>query len=366
MVNISCIFKFMKHINNELGLGFKFLLILIFLLIIGVISLSYVFGKVVYPGYMGVRQITLGPSQGYTENGLRPGYHWDLPFYSKIHVLPATVEIMNLHRNRKKYPDTVGTLEVQTTDGSSVDVDVTILYRYFQDKTNSNGGPADLIQNVGNATNRFSFLQTAIINELKKSLGGLSTSEFYDPILREGKVAKALKALNTRLNSYGIKIENILLRRYTYTEQQIDNAIFKKNLQNQEVRLNKASGELSQATADLESVAAEGDEAIKDLKVRSQNEADLIRSEAILYEDTKKAQGDLLVEKAKASIEKLKAGVLAKTQGAQVYVAKELAPLLASLKGGVVGEIDPYNLEDWLKRLGVKDEQNAIKQDSEK
>lgn len=347
----------MKHINNEFGLAIKFFLVLFSLITVAVISLSYVFGKVVYPGSMGVRQITLGPSQGYSENGLKPGYHWNLPFYSKIHILPATVEKMHLHRNTKRYPDTVGTLEVQTTDGSSVDVDVSILYRYFQNKTKANGGPADLIQNVGNAENRFSFLQTAIINELKKSLGGLSTSEFYDPVLREDQVAEALKALNTRLNTYGIKIENILIRRYTYTEKQIDDAIFKKNLQNQEVRLNKASGELSQATADLERVAAEGDEAIKDLKVRRQNEADLIRSEATLYEDTKKAQGNLLVEKSKARIEKLKAEVLAQTQGAQVYVAKELAPLLASLKGGVVGEIDPYNLDDWLKRLGVKDEE---------
>lgn len=346
----------MNFIKKEEGLAIKALVVLILILGIGIISVAYTFGKVVYPGYMGVRQITIGPSQGYSKDGLVPGYHWDMPFYSKIHILPTTVQEMHLHRNAKKYPNTVGSLEVQTTEGSSVNVDISILYRYLRDQTSDNGGPSDLIQKVGNAENRFSFLQTAIINELKQSLGDLSTSEFYDPKLREEKILEALTALNLRLKDFGIKIENILLRRYTYTKQQIDDAIFKKNLQNQEVRLNTASGALSQATADLESVAAEGDEAIKDLRVRSQNEADLIRSEAELYEDTQKAKGDLLVEKSKAGIEKLKASVLADTEGSEIYVAKELAPLLASLKGGVVSEIDPYNLEDWLERLGIKSE----------
>lgn len=92
----------MNFIKKEEGLAIKALVVLILILGIGIISVAYTFGKVVYPGYMGVRQITIGPSQGYSKDGLVPGYHWDMPFYSKIHILPTTVQEMHLHRNAKK------------------------------------------------------------------------------------------------------------------------------------------------------------------------------------------------------------------------------------------------------------------------
>ena len=350
----------MNNFQREAGWAIKAVLFTMISVACVVIAIAYTFGNVVYPGHMGIRQITLniplGPKQGYSENGLRPGYHWSIPFYSKIHVVPTLVQEMHLHRNREKHKESPGALEVQTTDGSSVDVDVSVLYRFIREKTSDAGGPADLIQRVGGYENRISYIQTALINELKKSLGRLSTSEFYNPILREKEVAVALKELNDRLNSTGILIENILLRRYTYTEQRIDDAIFMKNLQNQEERLNNASSSLAEASAELERVAAEGDEAIKDLKVQRQNEADVIISEADLYEQTQVAKGNLLVEKASASVEKMRAAVLAKTKGSDIYVAKELAPLLSSLKGGVVSELDPYDLDEWLKKLGISEE----------
>jgi hypothetical protein len=79
----------------------------------------------------------------------------------------------------------------------------------------------------------------------------------------------------------------------------------------------------------------------------------VIRSRGELYEKKQVAKGDLLVAKARAEVDRLTQGVLANSIGAEIYVARELAPILGSLKGGVVQNLDPYDLEQWVKRLGV-------------
>lgn len=339
---------------RERGFAAKGLLVLVIVGVLAITIVSYTFGYVVRPGQMGVRQITFGPTQGFSSEGLSPGYHWSIPFYSKIHFIPQTIQILNLHRDRQKYRRSPGALEVQTTDGSSVDVDVTVLYHYFSGPTEKHGGPSDLLQRVGLSKDWFAHVQIAAINELKKALGRLSTSEFYKPDLREKQVTNALKEMNKRLAPDGIAVDAALLRRYTYTEQRIDRAIFEKNLQNQEERYNEAASKLAKAKADLEKVAAEWDAKIKTLRVNGDAQVRVIRSEADLYERDQRAQGDLLVAQSIAKVDRLKASSYAETKGSDVFVARELAPLLSSLKGGVVTDVDPYNLDDWVDKLGVQ------------
>jgi hypothetical protein len=323
------------------------------------------FGYVVSPGQMGVRQVTLGPMQGFSKRGLTPGYHWSIPLYSKIHFIPSTLQQLHLHRDSRQYPDSPGSLEVQTTDGSSVDVDLSIWYYFYPDSSTEHGGPAELLKQVGYAPDWQAHIQTAVINELKKALGRLSTSQFYNPELREAEVASAKAEMNRRLKEDGIGIEAVLLRRYTYTEQRIDRAIFEKNLQDQEEALNAAASRLAEARAALEKVSANWDAKIKTLQVQAENKIRVIRSEADLYQKERNAQGDLSVAEATAQVERKKAGVLASTKGAEVFVARELAPLLASLKGGLIDQLDPYDLESWVERLGVelKDAQKESKND---
>jgi regulator of protease activity HflC (stomatin/prohibitin superfamily) len=342
-----------------------FLMLVIVIILIG-LGAAYIFGYVVYPGEMGVRQITLGPEQGFSERGLAPGYHWSIPFYSKIHMIPQTIQILNMNRNTDSYPGSPGALEIQTTDGSSVDVDITVFYRFFvkrafdDDGKLIRGGPADLLTKVGFKGDREMHIQTVVINELKKSLGSLSTAEFYRgkdeenyDFAREHMIVEAKNEMNARLQKVGIGIESILLRRYTYTEQRIDEQIFEKNLQDQEERLNRANSLLAEAKAELEQVEANWDASIKTLKVKGEARARVIVSQGDLYETKKRAAGDLLVAKAEAEVQRLRASALASSLGADIYLAKEMAPVISSLKGGVVTELDPYDLESWMQRLGV-------------
>lgn len=342
---------------NKKGSGLFSSLLTVSLILIGIFFvLVYTFGYVVKPGDIGVRQITIGPQQGFSRTGLKPGYHWSVPLYSKIHFIPKTLQQLHLHRNTKVYPQSEGSLEVQTTDGSSVNVDISVWYFFYPETTAEHGGPAELLKQVGFAQDWKGHIHTAVTNELKKSLGRLSTSQFYNPQLREREITRAKKQINDRLQKDGIGIEAVLLRRYTYSEERIDRAIFEKNLQDQEEALNAASGRLAEARAALEKVAANWDAKIKSLRVESDTRVLVIQSEADLYEKKKKAEADFLVAKATADIEKMKSEILAKNAGAEVFVARELAPLLSSLKGGLIDELDPYNLEDWVERLGVIDD----------
>ena len=147
------------------------------------------------------------------------------------------------------------------------------------------------------------------------------------------------------------KIVNNTNTRYTYKEMRIDNAIFEKNIQDQEERLNTARKKLGEAQAKTTELEAKWDAKIKTLLVEAENDAKVIMSKADLYEGEKKAQGDLLVSKAIAESQKLKADAL-KQSGADMYVTKELAPMVKSLKGGVVNGVDPYNLKTWMSKFG--------------
>jgi regulator of protease activity HflC (stomatin/prohibitin superfamily) len=324
------------------------------------ITLAFIFGVSIPPGSIGLRQITFsipfGPKQGFLEKGMEPGLHWSIPVYSKVHVIPQSIQVVDVNR------EVSGALEVQTTDGSSVLVDVSMLTRYYNDsgeteiggKKISHGGPADLIQKLGASQSQWdNTVRRVAIDELRRALGRLSTSEFYNPQKRELAAVEARDNMNEKLGKFGVGVIGAYIRRYTYSEDRIDLAIFAKNLQDQEERLNAAASKLAEAKAKSEQVSAEWDAKIQTLTVEGENRSKVIRSEGDLYQAEKVAEGDLVVAQAKAEVDKLKATVLAGTPGAEVYVAREMAPLVSALKGGVVTEVDPFDVDQWVKKLGV-------------
>lgn len=349
--------------NGERGAAVRGLLVSVVLLSIVGGALLYTFGSVVPPGVMGVRQISFGPGQGFSDKALPSGYHWSVPTYSRIHMVPRTVQILNLTRETEgdgASGSALGSLEIQTADRASVDVDISILSSFYAqssvDPGEPHGGPAELLQRIGIERERWeNHIRRTVDDQLKRTLGTLSNQDFYNPFKREEQIDIARKNMNAALASDGIKIEGVLLRRYTFREERIENAIFQKNLQDQEERLNTTAGLFAAAQAQLEQVAAEWDAKIETLRVEGENKSNVVRSEGTLYESEKRAQADLLVAKARAEVDKAKSNALSQGAGARVHVAREIAPLLSSLRGGVVADVDPYNIEAWMKKLGVSE-----------
>lgn len=331
--------------------AFGFFLVIVSSVLIGV---AFVFGTVVSVGSVGVRKIAFGPKQGLLERSLAPGFHWTIPGYSTIYEVPQTVQVVDFDRDIQNVPASFGSLDVPTTDGTTVDIDASVLYRFYSGQGTDNGrrhgGPAELLNNVGPTNRQWAkYISQVADNELKRALGSLSTVDFYDPAARDARVAAAETALAEQLAPLGIKVESILLRRYTYREE-IDQAIFKKNLQELESAYNRVAGDFAEAQRDVNKVEADGNVSIQNLDKQGVSEAEKIRSEGDLYRREKIADGELLVAQARAAVDKQRNEVLSRA-GSDVYVALQLAQILSTLKGGIVSNADPYDLESWVKKL---------------
>ncbi len=153
------------------------------------------------------------------------------------------------------------------------------------------------------------------------------------------------------MNPKGLQLWGALIRRYTYIERSIDDQIFQKNLQDQTERMNAALSRLAGAQAETEREQALWDAKIRDLQVQAESKVQVIRSEGSLYEVSRVSEGDRMVAEAKAKVDEARANALSQMQGAQLYTAREMAPLLKTLQGGVVSNIDPYDINAWMKRL---------------
>lgn len=338
-------------------------LLVLLLIIVGTLTaVAFVFGAIVPVGHVGVRKIAFGPGQGLVSGTLAPGFHWTIPGYSTIYDIPQTIQIIDFARDTGPSSGSFGALDIPTVDGTTVDIDAAVLYRFFAQSGSidgqAHGGAVDLIREVGATDQQWrKYLSQVAENELKRSLSALSTAEFYDPSAREARVAAARELLEKLLAPVGVRIDAVLVRRYTYRPE-IDQAIFKKNLQELESAYNKVAGEFAAAQRDVNKVETDGNVAIQTLDKQGVSEAEKIRSEGDLYKREKFAQGDLLVAEARASVDKMKSDVLAKV-GSDVYVALQLAQTLASLKGGVVANVDPYDFDGWVRKLAGNERPTA-------
>jgi regulator of protease activity HflC (stomatin/prohibitin superfamily) len=321
---------------------------------VALVVVAFVFGSVVPVGSVGVRKIAFGPGQGLNTKPLMPGFHWTIPGYSTIYLVPQTIRIVDFERDIKTYPASFGALNVPTVDGTRVDVDVAVLYRFIAQAGQKDGvkygGVADLIKHVGATDVEWTkYISQVANNEIKRSLSALSTVEFYDPNARGERVRIAEEEMRKHLGPLGVQIDGLLVRRYTYREE-IDQAIFKKNLQEAEMAFNKVAGEFAAAQRDVNKVETDGSVSIQNLDKQGTSEAEKIRSEGDLYRREKMARADLLVAEARAQVDKMRSDVLSKV-GSDVYVALQLAAVVASLKGGVVTNLDPYDFNGWVNRL---------------
>ena len=373
--------------TNSLENGF-IVPVLVGLIVLGLAALMtpyFLFGKVVPPDQVGVRRNFFSVpgvlEGGFSSGGLTPGLHWQIPFVSEVGLIPRGVQYVTFSKKRQVGEQTIKELLVPTTDGSKVETDVTLVLRFFEGaggaerlqtvsdeklKTETNleaapkpirknvehGGPRELIERYGSDTAKIlERVAERSENELKQNLSQLSTSDYYSPVLRENAALRAKENLALSLGRDGIELWGTLIRRYNYAERKIDDQIFAKNLQDQTERLNAAASKLAAAKAETEKQRAFWDANIQSLEVEGQSKTDVVRSQAELYESSKRAQGDLLVDSSKAEVDTKRARALSEIQGADVYVARELAPILKSLKGGVISDIDPYNIDSWVKKL---------------
>jgi regulator of protease activity HflC (stomatin/prohibitin superfamily) len=373
---------FRKHESGSIVLILSFF---VFFILLITVLVFFVFGKIVPPNKIGIRQNYFSfmgiLEEGYNEKGLSPGLHWKVPGFSDVILIPRDFQFIQMDSNETSGDLNLPFLEIPTADGSKVKTDITLVLRYFSApgtsetvgvdwrSTESNldtsdvpivervmrthGGPKDLVNTYGSSNERQ--LKTFVGKSedyLKRWLSALSTIDYYNPSLREKAALKSSESINTKFsNKEGIELWSTLVRRYTYSESNIDDQIFAKNLQDATEVLNTAQGTLAKARAKTEEMRAIWDgQKIAVLKEEGEAKVRILNEEGKKYEEEKKARGDKLIELAIAEIEKEKNQVFA-SAGGKVYVARKIVPMLQSLSGGILREIDPYNIQEWVEKL---------------
>ena len=348
-------------------------------LIVAIIAVCFgLFGRVVPPDYIGIRHNGFGVfgllEPGYMKGGLQAGLHWRIPWgVSDIHLIPRGFQYITFGQASDSNNPV---LEIPTSDGSKVRTDVTMVYRYLPEAgsglirgskyegsrngesvplvsatTVEHGGPEDLMLSFTDSESKQrDRLSREVENYLRKSFGTLSTIDYYNPIRREIAALDAQKEGNSVTNPFGIEMWSLLVQRYSYAEK-IDQQISAKNMQEQEERLNAAASKFAEVEAKREKEIAKLDAEIKSLRVEGQAEVEIIRSEGDLVEAELVAQGNFLVAESKAKVESDKNRAFKELSGSKLYVARELAKILGTLQGGVVSELDPYDMDAWVKRL---------------
>ena len=335
--------------------------VLVFLVVAvcSLVGISYsVFGVVVPPDKIGVRinYFDLGfLKSGYAERGLEPGLHLRIPGVTEIKLIPRNFQIIGLAE--EKYPADLDltTLEVRTTDGPTVNTDVSLVVRYFEQSLPEHGGPAQILTYFQSEQSR-QLLKIAQIAQdgIRKNLSSLSTSDFYNPELREAGVLSAQQLIDQEVMIHGVGIWGVLIGRYRYADEEIDNQIFAKNIQTQTEKLRASQTKLAEASAQVNKIIEFWNQKVRDKQIEGENYARLKSAEARFIEETKESDGVALRQIAIADISGKKSKLLADGEAGELLVARELVPLLRTFKGGVVSSIDPYDLNSWVRKLTGK------------
>jgi len=244
-------------------------------------------------------------------------------------------------------------VNIQTSEGYTVAVDVTVLYRI--------ANPLAVMQGIGPGR---LFEDSAVIpraqQDLRRALGELDAEDFYRGNKRVEKQREAKAALQAELKDKGIEVLEVLIRRYTY-DQRYQQAIEQRKIQDQTVYKNEAEAKAATAAAAKNKIVAEGQAAVQVELARGEAEVKKLEAQADLYRRTKAADGDLLVRLAEAQGTELENRAL-RGVGSENMVGLRMADALKGTRVIVLpsdgeGGMNPLDLKTLLRRFDVKEGQ---------
>ncbi len=301
-----------------------------------------------------VRVPVLG-ARGVHKEVYEPGFHVVLKLFDleTMYLFPKDLQVIDLTGAREEAAReaSVGkAAHIQTSDGFFVDVDVSILYNIVD--------PYLVFTRLG--TGRL-FETNGIVPKaepvLKQSLGELTTEEFYNSPLRSAKAQLATDLLNRDLTEYGMKVDQVLIRFFRYTEE-IQKNIEEKKLKDQLVFKNQAEGRAATEGAKLKKMIQEGQAAF-DVKLQEGRAYITTKdAERDLYVRSKRAEADLLVKLAEAKKTQLRNDAF-QGAGSDRMVGLKLAEVYKGLEVLVLpsdgpNAVNPLNLEQSMKLFEVK------------
>lgn len=325
-------------------------------IIVGIFyNTSYVYVK---PNAFAIKQVMFGPGKGIRPDIYRAGLHWVTPGTEKLHVFPADIQVLALTSDPKEAADAallngngtrVPSLNIQTSEGYNVTVDISVLYRIEDPyKVFESVGPGRLFES--------SLVIPRADQVLRQRLGELDAEDFYNVTKRLDKQHLALDDLNAQLNPAGIRVLNVFVRQYTY-DQRYQQAIEQRKIQDQTVFKNMAEADQAAANAEKDRVVAVGEAAVKVELAKGDAEKQKLAAQAELYERTNRAEGEKAIKLAEAEGTRLESAAL-QGHGSEYLVGLKMADALKGTKVIIVptdGEngTNPLDLKTALKRFDV-------------
>jgi len=315
-------------------------------------SLTYV-GPAEF-GIKVVRVPILG-ARGVHKEVYEPGFHIVLKIFDieRMYLFPKDLQVIDLTGSREEAAREARvskSAHIQTSDGFFVDVDVSILYNIVD--------PYLVFTRLG--TGRL-FETNGIIPKaepvLKQALGELTTEEFYNSPLRSAKAQLATDLLNRDLAEYGLKVDQVLIRYFRYTEE-IQKNIEEKKLKDQLVFKNQAEGRAATEGAKLKKMIQEG-QASLDIKLQEGRAYITTKdAERDLYVRRKRAEADLLVKLADAKKTQLRNDAL-QGAGSDRMVGLKMAEVYKGIEVLVLpsdgpNAVNPLNIQQTLKLFEVQ------------
>ena len=310
----------------------------------------------VRPGQYGIKQVILGSGQGIQPDIYPPGLHLLTPGAERMHTFPADLQVLEMSDNGGKHePATnlrqVPAIKIQTSEGYTVSVDITVLYR-IEDayKVMTQIGPGRLYED--------SAVILLASQQLRRKFGELDAEQFYQGDHREKAAVEAQRLLTDELSPKGIRVTHVLVRQYRY-DGKYQAAIESRKIQDQTVFKNRAEAAAAQEEAKRNTIVAVGAAAVQTELARGEAEVKKIQSEADLYKRTKEAEGKLKVELAKAQGIELENKAL-RVGGSENMVGLKMAETLRGVEVIVLpsdgeGGTNPLDLNAMLRRFDVRE-----------
>jgi regulator of protease activity HflC (stomatin/prohibitin superfamily) len=272
-----------------------------------------------------------------------------------MHTFPSDLQAVEMYENPRELTEAPGqrvvqAIKIQTSEGYTVSVDVTVLYRIEDPyKVMTQIGPGRLYEDA------------AVIPRseqvLRRTLGVLDAEEFYRGDKRETASLEAQRLVSEELLPKGIRVSHVLVRQYRY-DGRYQQAIEQRKIQDQTVFKNQAEAAAAQAEATKNRIVAEGAANVQIELARGDTEVQKLRSEAELHRRTKAAEGELQVKLARAQGIELENKAL-RGAGSENMVGLRMAD---ALKGTTMiwvptdGEsgMNPLDLGSALRRFDVR------------
>jgi regulator of protease activity HflC (stomatin/prohibitin superfamily) len=310
----------------------------------------------VRPNEWGVEQRKFGFKQGIVDRAYGPGLYFVGPgaamhtFPRAIHVLEASYDRedaehkaralgANVEQKVDLYFDrrnqllgeathrVVDALNVQTSDGYAVTVDITLLYAIKD--------PVKIAKEFGwGSLYVDAFVLNTFRNSLLTTLGKMNAEAFYEGQTRVKALKDAEANLTQRFSERGFKVEKLLLRNFRYADN-YEKSLRDKKIAVQLTEKNRKESLVNEERAKLKQIESKGNADITIAESEMEARIAKIKAEAGLYSSQVRSRADKEVNVASAEAKRLKADALTQAGGKNV-VALETAKMFENIDGAVM------------------------------